>query len=75
MSANVARAGGRSTPPNDWRIRLPCGHLVAIPWESAVPAQMACIVHHQVECVEPLPPVASSWRALPIDPAGVVEAP
>jgi len=72
---NVARAGGRATPSNEWKIRLPCGHLIAIPWESAVPAQMACIVHHQVECAEPVAPLLSSWRALPFDGVGSPEAP
>ena len=68
-------SAARSTWSNEWRIRLPCGHLIAIPWESAVPAQMACIVHHQVECAEPVAPLLAAWRALPFGPADAWEGP
>jgi hypothetical protein len=72
---NASRAGGSMASPNTRKIRLPCGHWVEVPWPSAVPAQMACLVHHQVDCAEPLTPLPASWRALPPAPFVLEEWP
>lgn len=60
-----SRAGGhRST--NEWRVRLDCGHEVAVPWGSAGPTVMAYVVEHRDHCV---PDGAAfpggEWRTLP----------
>ncbi len=34
----------------DWTVRLECGHRVPVPYGVAVPAMMACLVHHQGVC-------------------------
>jgi len=72
---NATRAGARATLPNVWMIRLPCGHEVPVPWGSAAPAQVACVVRHQTECVEPLGGTASSWWAPPIDHPALADRP
>ena len=70
------RMGARARSDlNPWMIHLPCGHDVAVPCGSAVPAQMACVVRHQNECFEPLDDTAPSWRAPPLDRLNLVEDP
>jgi len=70
---STARPTERATTSDDWIIRLPCGHEVEVPWGSAVPAQMACIVHHHAECVEPLDAFPPAWWAPPLAPPTVPE--
>jgi hypothetical protein len=72
---NVSPVGAQTTAPNEWKIRLPCGHAVAVPWGSAVPAQMACVVQHQSECFEPLSSYPPSWWAVPLDAPGLSDRP
>lgn len=40
--------GKSETAP--WRMRLDCGHVVAVPWGTQPPFVLACVVQHQHLC-------------------------
>ena len=37
-------------PTTDFAVRLDCGHRIEVPIDAAVPAMMACLVHHRSSC-------------------------
>jgi len=73
MSAAMLRE--RAEMPDRWSIRLPCGHEVDVPWGSSVPAQMACVLHHQVECTDDVVEVPAARWTGPFDRPGLARAP
>lgn len=70
---NGIRARKEAANASRWMIHLPCGHEIGVPWGSAVPAQMACVVRHQSECLEPRDDWTPSWWAPPLDHLDRVE--
>jgi hypothetical protein len=65
---NTAIGVDRAGATRDWRVLLECGHELAVPWGSASPAVMACIVHHRGQCETPSMENLSgtAWRVAPL---------
>lgn len=47
---NAFAAAPRVVGSFDVSMTLPCGHRIPIPWDASAPAQMACVLDHQVHC-------------------------
>jgi len=59
---------GRAGAQREWKVRLDCGHEIAVPWGYANPMALACIVQHRDRCELPPPDLGGlAWRVAPLE--------
>jgi hypothetical protein len=73
MKQTIGADRSGATTAAVWQLKLDCGHELALPFGSAGPAVMACIVEHRDHCESsyPEPLAGTGWRVAALLPTPI----